>query len=165
MRDPLTGLVNRRGFDEQAVLMAANATLHNRPLALLALDLDHFKRVNDTYGHLAGDRVLAAVADAERNTLRDSDLPARLGGEEFAVLLPDVPAEAAWQAAERIRKAIGAMAVQLDDGQALTQTVSIGIAMFNHGDADLQATQGRADAALYRAKASGRNCCAADDAG
>ncbi|WP_185218987.1 sensor domain-containing diguanylate cyclase [Paraburkholderia dinghuensis] len=155
--DPLTGLANRRHFEHVAAQAVALAQLHDTQVAVLGLDLDHFKRVNDTWGHDAGDRVLELVARLFKASLRDHDLPARMGGEEFAAILPGANAEQAHTVAERIRVAVQGTPVVLEDGQVVHITVSIGAAMYRPGEADLQETLKRADAALYRAKQSGRN--------
>lgn len=155
--DTLTGLANRRCFTieaEQAVRMAGK---HHRPLAVLALDLDHFKRVNDEHGHDAGDVVLSTIAQRFRTNLRDQDLAARMGGEEFSALLPDADPERALQVADRVRKAIAATPIVLPSGVALTITASLGVDHWQTGEEDIQAALKRADAALYCAKESGRN--------
>jgi diguanylate cyclase (GGDEF)-like protein len=125
-------------------------------VALIMLDLDHFKAVNDTYGHPAGDRVLVALADALRQSMREVDVVGRLGGEEFAILMPDTSAEAATQAAERIRRAIEALVLDID-GQRLAFTASFGVAVFGRADDTIHDLFTRADRALYRAKQAGRN--------
>lgn len=155
--DTLTGLANRRCFAleaEQAVRLAHKS---QRPLAVLALDLDHFKRVNDEHGHDAGDVVLSTVAQRFRASLREQDLAARMGGEEFAALLPDADAERALQVAERVRKAIEAAPVALPSGVTLAVTASLGVDFWQSGDEDIQAALKRADEALYQAKEGGRN--------
>jgi diguanylate cyclase (GGDEF)-like protein len=157
MRDPLTGLANRRGYAEGAAAALAASAAHGAPLALLALDLDHFKRVNDTHGHAAGDQVLVTVARLIGGAMRDGDLAARLGGEEFTLLLPGADAAQAHAVAERVRLAIAATPIKIDSGAVLTQTVSIGISLLLPGETALEAAQERADAALYRAKELGRN--------
>ena len=147
-RDPLTGLLNRRGFER--ALMARRATGERG--ALIMLDLDHFKRVNDGFGHAAGDRVLRDVATLLDAHLRRPDLAARFGGEEFVLYLAGAGREAAMQVAERLR-----MAVEDEiDITGQTQTASFGVAAWPTGES-LGAALGRADAAVYRAKSSGRN--------
>ncbi|QGZ59120.1 sensor domain-containing diguanylate cyclase [Paraburkholderia acidiphila] len=155
--DPLTGLPNRRHFERAAAQAVAMAQRHQTQVAVLGLDLDHFKRVNDTWGHAAGDQVLAEVARLFKASLRDQDLPARMGGEEFAAILPGTDGQQARSVAERIRVAVQSTPVVLEDGQVVHITVSIGGALYRSGEADLHEAVKRADAALYRAKQSGRN--------
>lgn len=155
--DALTKLPNRRSFTRASAGAVAHARQHGTPLAVLALDLDHFKRVNDTWGHAAGDCVLEAIAGRINAALRDQDMPGRLGGEEFAVILQGATPRQACAIAERIRLAVANEPIVLDDGQAVSITVSIGIALYQHGESDLTPAQARADAALYCAKRSGRN--------
>jgi diguanylate cyclase (GGDEF)-like protein len=150
-RDALTGLPNRRALESQFPVAARAARARGARLAVMTCDVDHFKTVNDTYGHVRGDRVLQALADALRAAARDGDSVCRWGGEEF-VLMVVVPHEmAARQAAERLRAAIAANGC---DGLPLT--ISIGVAVVESG-AGLQESFDEADAALYRAKALGRN--------
>lgn len=155
--DALTGLANRRYFERAAQIAVEHARQQNNPLSVLALDLDLFKRVNDTYGHPAGDRVLQAVARIFEGALRDTDLAARIGGEEFAAILLDTSLGQARAIAERIRTTLQNTPVVLESAQTISQTVSIGIAMYNESETDLVRTQERADAALYTAKRAGRN--------
>jgi diguanylate cyclase (GGDEF)-like protein/PAS domain S-box-containing protein len=154
--DALTGVANRRHFMELAEVELARVQRFEQPAALLMLDLDHFKRVNDTHGHAAGDAVLAAFADTLRGALRKIDHVGRLGGEEFAVLLPGAEREAAVAFAERVRKATLVRTVRAGES-AIIVTVSIGVAILRAADANPDAALARADAALYRAKTSGRN--------
>jgi diguanylate cyclase (GGDEF)-like protein len=156
--DALTGLANRRYFAKAAEKAVEHARRHHRPLSVLALDLDFFKRVNDTWGHAAGDRVLQVTARSFENALREDDLAARLGGEEFAAILLDTDLEQARTIAERIRVAVQDTPVSLESGATVSQTLSIGIALYDENESDLSATQERADAALYAAKNHGRNC-------
>lgn len=148
-RDPLTGLLNRRGLERS---LAARRGMGERG-AVLMLDLDHFKRVNDDHGHDTGDRVLRAVADLLRNQMRRPDLAARFGGEEFVIYLSGLGREAALRVAERLRMAT-------EDGIHVAerpQTVSIGVAAWPPG-ASFSEILKRADSAVYAAKAAGRNC-------
>lgn len=154
--DPLTGLANRRYFMEVAARELVRARRHGRPLALLVLDLDHFKAVNDGHGHETGDRMLVAVADACGTTLRSIDLLARMGGEEFAVLLPETDRDGAWRAAERLREVVAAVSVTTDDA-TVTARVSIGGTVLAGADGDIKDLLRRADRALYRAKDAGRD--------
>lgn len=156
--DSLTGLANRRHFMDALGSELDRSQRYDRPLSLILLDLDHFKRVNDTYGHAAGDQVLKATADVMRSVCRDVDLPARLGGEELAILLPETRTEGALALAERLRERLERWDHRDEADAPFTVTASIGVATRegqDRGSADgfLQ----RADAALYRAKAGGRN--------
>ena len=152
--DPLTGAANRRQYADRVEAEMARAQRKGFSLALLAVDLDHFKRVNDTYGHLAGDEVLKQFVVVIREALRPSDLVARTGGEEFRLLLPDTGLEEAVAIALRIRARVEAMVVRTD-GADIRVTVSIGCSMLVAGD--ISATESVADARLYQAKALGRN--------
>jgi diguanylate cyclase (GGDEF)-like protein len=152
--DPLTGVANRRRFDETLRAEAERCLRAGNPLTLMLLDIDHFKSVNDTYGHPVGDAVLKAVAAQCRGAVRDIDLVARVGGEEFAVLLIDVGLHEGRQVADRMRKVIESTQVDIAGLAPLACTVSLGVAEFAGDSQDLMA---RADAALYRAKAEGRN--------
>jgi diguanylate cyclase (GGDEF)-like protein/PAS domain S-box-containing protein len=155
-RDALTGLWNRRYFMEFAEREVRRVSRAEARLALCVLDADDFKRVNDVHGHAAGDRVLVALAQAAASVLRGSDVLARVGGEEFHVLLPDTDAGGAMALAERMRLAVCALEVPSDGGLAIRPTVSVGVAVFRLGD-DLESLLRRADDALYRAKEQGRD--------
>jgi len=157
--DALTGLKNRIVFQNSLVEMIAVAERHGDPLSVLLVDVDHFKRVNDTWGHQEGDRVLREVARALAGRVRDQDIVARFGGEEFAVLLPHADLAAAVALAEQLRSGCR-HAVQLEP----PLTVSIGVASYVYGDSDVQLI-GRADAALYGSKANGRDRVTAAPAG
>jgi len=154
--DPLTGLANRRHFLEQMALALARQQRHDTPTALLMLDLDWFKRINDQHGHAIGDEVLKHVAGIMAASLRRIDLLGRLGGEEFAILLPDTEARGAHEFAERLRQRIAIEPAQTPAG-AIPMTVSIGVTPFAPRDSGIDAILARADRALYRAKANGRN--------
>ncbi len=148
--DTLTGLLNRRAFESKALTALASA-----PLAAVAMaDLDHFKKLNDTYGHAAGDKALRSFAQTLRSTLRPSDVVARWGGEEFVVLLPDCTAADAKTALDRVREAVAALG---SDGDVPRCTVSFGVAEFPQHDHELAGLLQAADAALYQAKQGGRN--------
>jgi diguanylate cyclase (GGDEF)-like protein len=160
--DPLTGVANRRGIEQlgdDAIVVAR--TLH-QPLCALVLDVDHFKRVNDSHGHPCGDQVLARIAHACRDALRHIDLFGRHGGEEFLVLLPDTRLAYAWPVAERLRTAVAGLSFD-DIAPGLAVTVSIGMAQLRPADAGLRDLVARADAALYHAKANGRDRVEAED--
>jgi diguanylate cyclase (GGDEF)-like protein/PAS domain S-box-containing protein len=155
--DPLTGLANRRAFLERATSECARATRLDTDLAVLMMDIDHFKRVNDTHGHVAGDRVLKTLADVCRTTLRASDVIGRIGGEEFAILLPDTGTDQALETAERLREALAAAQTTLTDDTTISVTASIGLTSRNGQIADIDTLLAQADDALYRAKREGRN--------
>jgi diguanylate cyclase (GGDEF)-like protein/PAS domain S-box-containing protein len=154
--DGLTGLANRRHFIQQLKMEIARIQRKAAPAALLMLDLDHFKRINDSYGHAGGDAVLQAFAHATQGNLRKIDLVGRLGGEEFAILLPETGLEPALHFAERLRQHIETMTVE-SNGKQIQVTVSIGLTEMTPADTQTDATLARADAALYQAKTGGRN--------
>lgn len=154
--DVLTGVASRRAFDEIAEIEMQRAWRYQSDLSLLMMDLDHFKVVNDTHGHVTGDAVLVSFAQTVQQLVRKVDLVARLGGEEFVVLLPNSSAEHATALAERIREAVSASHL-LVDGKPLRYTVSIGVAQFDHRELSMTAWLARADAALYHAKDQGRD--------
>ncbi len=157
IRDPLTGLHNRRYFAETAGRDAARAARAGEPLAILALDIDHFKTVNDGFGHAAGDLVLRVLAEILTAGVRDSDLVCRYGGEEFVVLLPGASMAVAAERAEAVRAEFAATPVDPGDGTAIRSTLSVGVAVFRGESDSIEAALGRADAALYEAKREGRN--------
>jgi len=155
MRDGLTGLLNRRIFDE--LLSHKIEQQGSHPVSLLLIDLDNFKQVNDTYGHQAGDEVLVSFAQLLKESCRGSDLVARFGGEEFAVILPETPDTTAHAVAQRLRKRL-ANTIFTFDGQRLRITVSIGLATSLSENPILTANViKRADSALYQAKQTGKN--------
>ncbi|MGI5274356.1 GGDEF domain-containing protein [Nonomuraea sp. CA-218870] len=154
--DAKTGLLNAAAWQREADTEIVRARRTGEALALLVIDIDHFKRVNDAYGHLAGDQVLINVAEVLRSQLREYDLVGRFGGEEFVVLLPRADLHEARRVAERLRHRIGRMSVPADEA-IITVTVSAGVALMAvHGD-DLIELLAAADLALYRAKELGRN--------
>lgn len=154
--DELTGLFNRRHFFAIATPLFESARRYGRPLSVAMLDLDHFKRVNDRYGHQVGDRCLVHLAAIARGHLRAADQLARYGGEEFVLLLPDTDARQALSLTERIRTEVAASTVDGEQG-AIRLTLSAGIAAIDAADESLQQLIRRADLALYAAKAAGRN--------
>jgi len=158
--DPLTGVANRRHFLEQVEMELSRFKRLGTPAALLMLDIDLFKRVNDVYGHAAGDAVLIHFSRQACMRLRHTDLFGRLGGEEFAVLLPGTDIEGAQEFAEQIRQNVADNSVESEKGP-ITITVSIGVAEFSSSDEAPDSILARADAALYRAKQDGRNRCVA----
>ncbi len=159
--DPVTGLRSRRFTCDALDREVLRAEEHGAPLSVLMIDLDRFKRVNDSYGHGVGDAALRRTADAIQHTLRSTDLAGRFGGEEFLVVLPDTDAAGACQTAERIRRAVEGLEIDGRDGQTFGVTVSIGVAQ-RRPDDDGVALIDRADDALYRAKHGGRNRVEAD---
>lgn len=172
--DSLTGLFNRRHFIEESEREIARARRYQLPTGMLLLDIDHFKRINDTYGHTIGDEVLKAFAAACQKALRANDILGRLGGEEFGVFLPQTDADGAVRVAERLRCAVEAIRLPHDakthdsratdtDSPAVSLTVSIGVAAGCGGEPGVDALLSRADEALYRAKAAGRNRVACAD--
>jgi diguanylate cyclase (GGDEF)-like protein len=156
MVDPLTGIANRRSFMQDAALMAKQHIADPRPTAVLLIDLDHFKSINDRFGHALGDRVLEIFTDAARKSTRGSDLIGRLGGEEFAAMLIDTNRDKAVEVAERIRESFAQMAQEVD-GRAVCATVSIGLVHTEAPALDLPELLAQADQALYCAKERGRN--------
>ncbi len=157
VRDPLTGCVTRRhamGVFQTELRRARRSQL---PMSLIVFDLDHFKAVNDRYGHLAGDAVLGAVGGRMNAVLRGSDLKCRYGGEEFMILLPDTPTQGAHRVAETLRREIEGHSVPWND-ETLRVTASFGLTAITPGEMDPLAAIARADEALYRAKQDGRNC-------
>jgi diguanylate cyclase (GGDEF)-like protein len=157
LRDGLTGCFNRTHALEVIDTELRRARRSQMPVSLIMFDIDRFKDVNDRYGHLCGDAVLAAVGVKMREVLRGSDLKCRYGGEEFLVLLPETPLEGAKRVADTMRRELADMPVTWKD-ESLTITASFGVSVAMPSEIDSQALIGRADAALYRAKDQGRNC-------
>ena len=155
--DALTGAYTRRHFDSVGLREFERARRAYTTLSLLVIDLDDFKRINDAYGHLAGDAVLRAVGQACRGAVRPYDSVARYGGEELAVLLPATPPEGAVRLAERLRGAIAALEVEVAPTQLLRVTASVGVASTDGRTESLPALFARADAAMYAAKRAGKN--------
>jgi two-component system cell cycle response regulator len=157
--DPLTGIANRRKMTDQVSHELERARRFKHPLSLLMIDIDHFKRINDTFGHEVGDKAIVAVARLLTESMRSTDLAARFGGEEFVLLMSETNIEVAMRAAERLRAAVSMMHVNAEDGAPVALTISVGVA-----SADPTGIQDspssllvRADKALYRAKKEGRN--------
>ena len=157
LHDPLTGLLNRRAFTPLLAAEHQRVLRTHRPCALALLDLDHFKVVNDQYGHGVGDGVLVQLAVLMQQHVRDIDSVARVGGEEFAILFPEASAEEAAQALERIRQALAAKPLAID-GEQIAITVSSGVVGYRGGAQSAEDLLEAADAQLYRAKHGGRNC-------
>ena len=160
VRDPLTGLHNRRHLDERMRAELAYAARHETPLSVLIIDVDHFKKINDTLGHGAGDAALRALGERLNRSVRAEDVVARYGGEEFAVIARGIRAVGALQLAERIRETVARMRVPYED-TSIAFTVSIGVATMdgNRKFANVEELLKTADEALYKAKSSGRNRC------
>lgn len=157
-RDALTGLANRRAFELSLAREIDRVARSGEPALLLALDIDHFKRVNDSWGHIAGDAVIKAVAAALIDSVRPMDLVARIGGEEFAIILPNCASAFGLAVAERVRRRVESMPVAVAQGQELQVTVSIGGAFAPQWVRSTPALWvERADQQLYRAKSAGRN--------
>jgi diguanylate cyclase (GGDEF)-like protein len=155
----------RRAFEEQTQREWARRTRQPQSLSALAFDLDHFKSVNDTYGHAVGDIVLAHAARVLRDMARETDIVARLGGEEFVTVMPGASEDQAFAVAERIRAFLANEPILTPGGQSLRITTSVGLATARAGDASIHTVLQRADKALYEAKRTGRNriCRAHDD--
>jgi diguanylate cyclase (GGDEF)-like protein len=156
--DPLTGIPNRRAFLEGAAAMARRIDDDPRPAAVLLIDLDHFKTINDSFGHALGDRVLQVFAETAHAHIGPNDLLGRLGGEEFAITLYDVDRVRAMDIAEDIRLAFEQSAAEVD-GQRVAATCSVGVAVSRDGPLDMSELLAQADQALYSAKERGRNRC------
>ncbi len=158
LTDPLTGIFNRRGFEKAAKESFENQEILDKGMCLLMMDIDHFKKVNDTYGHLFGDKVITAIASALKSKVKGQDAAGRLGGEEFAVLLPETKLEGAKVVAENIRKSIESGKIRRHNDQEPIGgiTISIGISEYASGVGLIEMLD-QADKALYISKESGRN--------
>jgi diguanylate cyclase (GGDEF)-like protein len=156
-RDGLTGLYNRREFERRLSVEFERARRYGRPFSVLMLDIDHFKLVNDDYGHQAGDEVLQTVSDLVRLNVRPADIVCRYGGEELVVILPETGEEGAMMVAERVRHTVAEAVITAPSGETIHVTVSIGVAGFPQDAAGAPELVGMADAALYAAKQHGRN--------
>ena len=155
-RDPLTSLYNRRYFEDEVNKQIVKAKSQNQPFSVLMLDADFFKKVNDTYGHKTGDKVLIELAAKAERALRDKDIVARYGGEEFIIFLPEINALQAQKVADRLRQSISTIVVYSDDNQEVRFTVSVGVSSSDVADS-VDTLIKTADEALYRAKQNGRN--------
>ena len=154
--DMLTGLYNRRKLEEVCTAALTHARVHNRPSALLLIDLDHLKQMNDTFGHPAGDALLNTVVKTIRSQLRDQDILGRLGGDEFVVVLPATPEDAAKTFADQIRQSVQCQPFLWED-QEMAMSISVGVAALSDADCNWQDWLKRADTNLYQAKKGGRN--------
>jgi len=163
--DPLTGAYNRRYLDMHLPMLFARCKMTARPMSILSIDLDHFKKVNDTHGHAAGDAVLKEAVSRVTVSLRPSDLVVRMGGEEFAVIMPETEQKTALSVGDRLRAAVAGTPIAIPEmGLSLDITASFGVASVNHeSDITPASVLDRADAALYRAKETGRNKVVGED--
>ena len=159
--DPLTGLFNRRGLYELGQREVERARRYSRPLSVIMLDIDHFKLVNDRYGHPAGDEVLRVLTDRMKKNVREIDILARYGGEEFVILLPEIDLADARPVAERLRQSIGDYPISTEQGD-ISITISVGVSQTGNAPYEVEALIARADTAMYIAKQQGRNCVALD---
>ena len=155
IKDPLTGLYNRRYFSEVAEIFQRNKKRYGKKLSVILMDIDNFKKINDTYGHKVGDEVLKALARILKESVRKSDVPVRFGGEEFLLLLPETHLKQATETAERIREKVENTLVSSLEGN-IKFTVSIGVAEVSQNE-EIEKAVIRADNALYEAKRSGKN--------
>ena len=155
--DPLTGLANRREFMARGEAEFARSRRYPGHCCVLMMDIDHFKRVNDTFGHGVGDDVIRSVAETIVDVFRIVDVVGRIGGEEFAVLMPETAPNGALTAAERLRAAVQLCRIATPDGKTLKVTISIGVAHSTRRDETVSRLLGQADKALYDAKNGGRN--------
>jgi diguanylate cyclase len=165
LTDPLTTLANRKYFEEAIKRLVDEAEAHDTPLSVILTDIDHFKKFNDTYGHLTGDQVLRLVAMALKQNVKNHDVAARYGGEEYVVLLPRTALMAAVTVADHIRRAVmGKELMRRSTGETLGRvTISLGVAAWRRGDT-VGTLLERADSCLYAAKRAGRNCVVAETA-
>lgn len=155
--DPLTGTINRRKFEELSTLELERTMRYKHSLSFLMLDIDHFKSVNDTYGHAVGDEVIKRFAHICKDMARNLDIVARIGGEEFVIMLPETNRDGAYLFAQRLREIVSSTSVTIE-GKEINYTVSIGVSVFDiDKDKDVKSVLWRADKALYEAKNSGRN--------
>lgn len=154
--DALTGALNRRSLEQEAVRLSARCTRTGDSLAIMMIDVDHFKSINDRYGHQTGDEVLRRLAAVAQKTIRSDDYFARYGGEEFCILLPSTIEKDAWILADRLRQIYAAMVMEFG-GEILRSTISIGVADSTHAGLEFTALVAAADQAMYRAKQEGRN--------
>jgi diguanylate cyclase (GGDEF)-like protein len=155
--DSLTKLYNARHFKAMLDYELDRAQRYRRPLTLVIADVDNFKSINDTFGHAEGDRVLIALSDVIKTCLRSTDTSYRYGGEEFAILMPEVPAQNGMELAERVRSQLCETPIAMPDGTVIQATISIGVTNYHPGD-DAKSLFSRADGGMYQAKRHGKNC-------
>lgn len=155
--DLLTGLRTRRDWVQQTRREIALAHRHGRPMSVALLDIDHFKRINDTHGHVTGDRMLEKLSQIMGDKLRSTDIVGRVGGEEFAVTLPESDCAASFNALDQLRASVEQAQTELQDGSTVGCTISIGVAGLTQGEDTVDTLYDRADRALYASKAAGRN--------
>ena len=163
--DELTALFNRRYFMQRLLQELARYRRYGRPTSVVLFDFDYFKRINDTHGHSAGDQVLVSVGKLLRDRLRTNDIPARLGGEEFALLLPETGLEEAIGVAEKIRQLVQEQTFTSEQGRCFDVTITSGVSAFQGAEETVEAILHRADQNLYQGKRSGRNRVVADERG
>jgi diguanylate cyclase (GGDEF)-like protein/PAS domain S-box-containing protein len=154
--DELSGMPNRRYFIEVAEKELSRSKRYKHPLSLMLADFDHFKDVNDTHGHAAGDEVIQGFGELCRSILREQDMAARIGGEEFVIMLPETPLEGARELAKRLRHALSKMSVKAA-GHEIVMTMSVGLTQAEPGESSIEVMMDRADKALYQSKDAGRN--------
>jgi diguanylate cyclase (GGDEF)-like protein len=164
MRDSLTGLYNRRFLEESISAQVPFAARYSQPLSLMMIDIDHFKRFNDLYGHKQGDEIMQKVSNVLTDTARDSDIVSRYGGEEFVIIMPNTTKEGGIRLAEKIRLAIEAKTMLNMNGTQEVTTVSIGLSTYPDDAADITELMRQVDIALYKSKANGRNIVTATSA-
>jgi diguanylate cyclase (GGDEF)-like protein len=157
VHDPLTGLFNRKALDDYFSQEIQRAQRYDHPVAVFMLDIDHFKRINDCYSHRAGDQLLQMLSQVMQKNIRNTDFAARYGGEEFVIVLPETPLHEATRLAERMRRDIEAMVVEVEPSAKLSISASIGIAVFPVHAHNAEELVHKADAAMYMAKRAGRN--------
>jgi len=161
--DPLSGFYNRRYFFEQLTSEFNRSMRYQHPLSILLIDFDHFKHINDTYGHQMGDTVISGSTAVIKKNIRSTDIAARYGGEEFCLILTGTSLQGALIAGEKIRRQLESVRFKLPNGGEIHVTISAGAAQFNPGDKSMDELLGRADNALYKAKTAGRNRVVADE--
>lgn len=154
--DQLTGVFNRRGFEEQSRKMFSLAKQKKMPITIVVADIDHFKSINDSYGHGVGDEAIKSFADLLQMGIRESDVLGRVGGEEFVILLPNTELESAIKLVERVREEVATTPVQCEK-ENITMTASFGVAQFGVNAHSMREILANADGALYQAKNAGRN--------